>query len=125
MFKALSLFKVGRVAKAAEPVKTLAVVEKKSILASTALGVGGGIVKTTALVGGIGLVGAGAQEFKNSLFSGLGNIANGGLGSISSGLGSLGGLGDALGSASTDLMSGLIIVGGVVAVGVLYKVLKK
>ena len=90
---------------------------------TAALSVGGGIVKTSAVVGGIGLVGASAQQFKNSLFDGLGNIADG---SIGSGLGNIGsGLGDALGSATDNLMTGVLIVGGVVVIGVLYKVLKK
>jgi hypothetical protein len=127
MLRALTLFKIAprasKVTKAAEPVKTLAVVEKKSVLASTALSVGGGVVKTTAVVGGIGLVGAGAQQFKNSLFSDLGNIADGNIGSSLGNIGSS--LGDALGGATDSLMTGVLIIGGVVVVGVLYKVLKK
>ena len=127
MLRALSLFRVARVAKTAEPaVKTVAVVEKQSFAKTAALSVGGGIVKTTAVVGGLGLVGAGAQSFKNSLFSDLGNITNGSLGSLGSGLGNISnGLGDALGGATDSIMTGVLIVGGVVVVGVLYKVLKK
>jgi hypothetical protein len=106
----------------APAVEKIAVVEKQSLLKSSALAVGGGVVKTGAVVGTLGLVGAGAQQFKNSLFSGLNNLGGESLGSIG-GIGA--GLSDAITGASNDIMTGVLIVGGCIVVGVIYKIIKK
>ena len=121
MFRVVSLLSKKKLPPPPPPaaVKTLAVVEKKSIASDVGLAVGGGIIKTTGLIAGVGLVGAGAQEFKNSLFDGLGNLANGGLGELGSGLGNIAnGIGD-------NIVNGVILIGGVVICGVIYKVLTK
>ena len=47
---------------AVAPVQKIAVIEKKSMLGGAALSMGGGIVKTGALVTGIGIVGMEAQN---------------------------------------------------------------
>ena len=103
----------------APPIKTIAVIEKPSLLRSTALSVGGGDVKTTAVVGTLGAVGATAQTFKNSLFDGL----NGLTGNSLDGFGNaLDGAFSGFGGLKTDIFTGLVIVGSLVSVGLIYKI---
>ena len=106
----------------APAVEKIAVIEKQSLLKSSALSVGGGIVKTGALVSGLGAVGYVAQDFKNSLFSGLNGIGGGALGNLG---GLTGGLSDIVNGATTDITTGLMIVGGCLVIGVLYKISNK
>ncbi len=99
---------------AVAPVQKIAVIEKKSLLQNTALSVGGGIVKTGAVVGTLGLVGAGAQNFKNSLFDGILDGSNS--------LGNLGsGLKEGLESAKTDIFTGILIIGGFIGTAYILK----
>ena len=90
------------------------VVEKSNTLASNSLSLGGSIIKTGAVVTTLGAIGMKTQEFKNDLF---GNLLNG-----SDTLGNLGNsIGQKLESATSDFITGGIIIGGFVILGLVLK----
>ena len=96
------------------PVKKIMVAEKNNLLQNSALNIGGGIIKTGAVVTGLGVVGMEAQKFKNKLFddilsgdSSLGNLSDG--------------IKDKLSEAKNDIITGVVIIASFIGIGLIIK----